>query len=697
LISRFKFPYLPSNSISVQRFLMKSSPVHSLARKGCRQSSILRWSLLVLLFANSITRLTAQCNAPAIASQPKSEYVQWLCQPTLSVTASGTQPFVYQWFKDGIAIPGATAASYTLPPVTHVETGRYNAVVFNDCGGAVSAGATIVVSSDTGPPRLVNAATGITPDQVVLDFDFYFCKGAGVGLDPASAAETSNYVLHNNTTGGTLVINNAQPSCSDARVVLTTSRLTDGTSYTITVNEVMDVFGNVIQPGIGNSATFRAGAITRGFLWSESFWNIQGSALGDLTNSAAFPYCADQRNLLTTFEAPRNGGNNFGQRLVGYIMPTTTGNHYFWISSSHPSALFLGTDENPSTKVLIASSPGGTAPRAWNCSGAACQNPSVQIALDSSKRYYIEALMKESGQADHLAVAWQVPGGAAPRDGLDVLGPAFFGAYAAPTATQLNITLNPASVTAAAGCRATFTVVASTQPPGVPVAYQWQRNSQDVPGANSPTLVTDYLSLNDNQTVYRCFLRAPGQTRNTVNAFLTVTTDITAPALSAAASYSPLKILAFFNEAVLPGVPANYQLNGGRSIAAVASYPGDKAVVELTVNAGTPLTPGTRYQLTVTGIADSAGNPVSPSPTTVEFVAQAAQPASPLRTIRLTPVGTRSLVEWIGEGVLQASDATDGSWTDLPEAASPHVAGTTPSPCGGIAMPPHKFYRVRLP
>jgi hypothetical protein len=261
----------------------------------------------------------------------------------------------------------------------------------------------------------------------------------------------------------------------------------------------------------------------------------------------------------------------------------------------------------------------------------------------------------------------------------------------------LNITLNPANVTAEAGCRAVFNVIASTQPAGLPIAYQWQKNSQDIPGANSPTLVTDYLALNDNLAVYRCFLRAPGQTRNTANAFLNVSADVTAPALRVAVSYSPSKVLAVFSEAMLPGTAANYQLGGGRSVAAAATYAGDKAVVELTVNAATPLTPGARYQLTVTGLTDAVGNPLIPPSSVTEFVAQAAQPASPPQTIRLTPAGTLALVEWIGAGVLQASDATDHGWTDLPDATSPYVAGTVQSPCSAAAAGRQKFFRVRLP
>src|SRR5579863_3611019 len=57
-------------------------------------------------------------SAPAAESAPK------LTQPssitvvagqtaTFSVTAAGTGPFTYQWFENGVAIPGATGTFYT--------------------------------------------------------------------------------------------------------------------------------------------------------------------------------------------------------------------------------------------------------------------------------------------------------------------------------------------------------------------------------------------------------------------------------------------------------------------------------------------------------------------------------------------------------------------------------------------------------
>ncbi len=50
-----------------------------------------------------------------------------------------------------------------------------------------------------------------------------------------------------------------------------------------------------------------------------------------------------------------------------------------------------------------------TAPRQWNKYPT---QQSIAITLQAGKKYYIEALHKEGGGGDNLAVAWQIPGGA---------------------------------------------------------------------------------------------------------------------------------------------------------------------------------------------------------------------------------------------------------------------------------------------
>lgn len=58
---------------------------------------------------------------------------------TFSVTvASGTQPFNYQWSRNGVVITGATSATYRIPAVAVADAGTYTCTVSNKAGNAVS-------------------------------------------------------------------------------------------------------------------------------------------------------------------------------------------------------------------------------------------------------------------------------------------------------------------------------------------------------------------------------------------------------------------------------------------------------------------------------------------------------------------------------------------------------------------------------
>ncbi len=144
-------------------------------------------------------------------------------------------------------------------------------------------------------------------------------------------------------------------------------------------------------------------------LLREVYTNIPGGAVSDLTNAPAFPANPSSSDLLTiSFEAPSNVADNYGQRVRGYLVPPASGDYTFWIASDDTSILYLSTDEDPAHKVRIASVNSWTNPRQWN---KEINQQSAGIALTSGSRYYIEALQKDGGSGDNLAVRWQLPDG----------------------------------------------------------------------------------------------------------------------------------------------------------------------------------------------------------------------------------------------------------------------------------------------
>ena len=117
----------------------------------------------------------------------------------------------------------------------------------------------------------------------------------------------------------------------------------------------------------------------------------------------------DYRSL---FEAPSGWADNYGTRLSGYVVAPTTGSYVFWISGDDNCQLWLSTDDSPAAKVLIAQVPGWTNSREWTKYPA---QQSVAITLTAGARYWIEALQKEGGGGDHVAVGWQLPNGTQER------------------------------------------------------------------------------------------------------------------------------------------------------------------------------------------------------------------------------------------------------------------------------------------
>ena len=86
---------------------------------------------------------------PSITTQPKSQTVNEGSSVTFSVTASGTTPLSYQWYKGSSKISGATSASYKISSVKTSDEGSYKVTVSNSAGSVTSSVVTLTVNSTT--------------------------------------------------------------------------------------------------------------------------------------------------------------------------------------------------------------------------------------------------------------------------------------------------------------------------------------------------------------------------------------------------------------------------------------------------------------------------------------------------------------------------------------------------------------------
>ncbi len=53
----------------------------------------------------------------------------------------------------------------------------------------------------------------------------------------------------------------------------------------------------------------------------------------------------------------RGGGNNYGARIRGFLVPPETGDYRFWIAADDRGVLFLSTDDSPDNKIVVAYTP----------------------------------------------------------------------------------------------------------------------------------------------------------------------------------------------------------------------------------------------------------------------------------------------------------------------------------------------------
>jgi hypothetical protein len=144
-----------------------------------------------------------------------------------------------------------------------------------------------------------------------------------------------------------------------------------------------------------------------GFILREWWTGISGTVVSNLTSDINYPTNPNGRALITSLEGPTNWADNYGTRIRGYLYPPANGNYTFWIASDDAGSLKLSTDDDPCHAVQIAYVSNWTDPRQWNKESNQQSSPKPLLA---GHKYYIEALQKEGGGGDNIAVAWQVPG-----------------------------------------------------------------------------------------------------------------------------------------------------------------------------------------------------------------------------------------------------------------------------------------------
>ncbi|MGD0208397.1 MAG: pectinesterase family protein [Verrucomicrobiota bacterium] len=148
--------------------------------------------------------------APNITGQPANVTVSHGQSTNFSVSATGIPDPTYQWYQNGLPIPGATGANYSIASAVRTNGGNYTVAVNNGSGSVTSVVATLTYS-DTAPvasaatysrpagyPLIITIAGDLSTYWSDVDGDPLALTGAISSTNGASVSYDSSYVYYTN-------------------------------------------------------------------------------------------------------------------------------------------------------------------------------------------------------------------------------------------------------------------------------------------------------------------------------------------------------------------------------------------------------------------------------------------------------------------------------------------------------------------
>lgn len=216
---------------------------------------------------------------PTLSAEPANVTVIAGSNATFSVTATGSAP-AYQWQKDGVNVPGATAATLVLSGAQTAQAGSYKVWVSNSSGSVSSSPVTLTVVVQpviTAEPANVtvtqggNATFSVTATGGALAYQW---KKGEVNVSGATAA--------------TLVLSNVQTANAGDYKVMASNLAGSVTSHAaiLTVNLPPAITAQPVSitRNQGASATFSVTATGTGVL--NYRWNKDGVEIPGATGAS---------------------------------------------------------------------------------------------------------------------------------------------------------------------------------------------------------------------------------------------------------------------------------------------------------------------------------------------------------------------------------------------------------------------------
>ncbi len=345
--------------------------------------------------------------------------------------------------------------------------------VFSQVSGLTDADINSLPNSGASQRPNVLAAIGSdTMSTITLSFDR--------ALNPNSIVASAFKV-----SGGVVVTEAVLNVATAKDIVLVTSTQSPRTEYSVTMSGVADVAGNQVSPG--TKAKFTSWTLSPGWVKRELYFASPGTTVEELVANPNFPNSPDKVEYLRSVASINDPQvDNFGGRISTFFTPTQNSAYEFYIIGDDAAQLYLSSDESTANLAWVLSSDLAYP----NFDSAAMHTTENLLA---GRRYALQLLFQQSGGETRAAVAVRPVGTAGAPSNLPYLAGDKIQTFINPDAGGILFTQQPASLNAAAGTRATFSVVASAKSGGR-LYYQWLNNFVPIPGANRSTYVTPVLT-----------------------------------------------------------------------------------------------------------------------------------------------------------------------------------------------------------
>lgn len=146
--------------------------------------------------------------------------------------------------------------------------------------------------------------------------------------------------------------------------------------------------------------------VATGKIVYERWDNVIGNEVQALLDNPRYPDSPNVQELLSSFDIPRNIGDQYAVIVRGYLCAPESGDYNFYVSGDDHAEIWLSSDTDPSNIERLAYHTGWTFEEQWN---KYFTQESDVVTLTGGATYYIEGRFKEGGGGDHFSVGWKTP------------------------------------------------------------------------------------------------------------------------------------------------------------------------------------------------------------------------------------------------------------------------------------------------